>query len=161
MKNPVAHLVGSIPLGDAEDVFRTVCGVMGAELTRLPDGETGKRICWIRFLESYLNNHPDMETDHEIPPLQWRQWDGKLLREVPMAKFKDGVDPNTVTFHTGYGEAAVESFAVFDRLQSEGVKFQICMPTPLAAGYNFVAPRVRSATGAGCLHTRLYRPLHQ
>jgi len=143
---PVVHLVGSIPLENAEDVFRQVSGTVGEHLTRLPDGETGKRIGWIKFLQTYLNEeHPDMETDTDQPPLQWRQWDGLLLREVDMARFKDGVDPKTVTFDTGYGQDGIDSFATFDRLQSdgvipEGVKFQVCIPTPLAPGYNFVSP---------------------
>ena len=89
-----------------------------------------------------------METDVETPLLQWRQWDGVLLREIPMAKFKDGVDPKAVTFNTGYADDGIASFAIFDRLQSEGtipnnIKFQICLPTPLAPGYNFVSPRAQ------------------
>ena len=59
-----------------------------------------------------------------------------------MAKFKNGVDPKSVTFDTGYGQEAIESFTVFERLQSEGVigrrRFR-CIPTPLAPGYNFVS----------------------
>ena len=145
-ENLVAHFVGSIPLESAEKVFRDVSRAVGPHLSRLPDGETGKRIGWIKFLQSYLNDeHPDMETDTDQAPLKWRQWDGVLLREVPMAKFKDGVDPKSVTFDTGYGQDAIESYAVFQKLQSEGViptgvKFQVCIPTPLAPGYNFVSP---------------------
>jgi len=37
-----AHLVGSVPLPDAEAVFRAV-SALGADLRRLPDGETGVR----------------------------------------------------------------------------------------------------------------------
>ena len=145
----VIHLVGSIPLQNTEIVLRTVSGSLGNHLCRIPDGETGKRLGWIKFLQDYLNNqHPDMETDTETPLLQWRQWDGELLREVPMAKFKDGVDPNSVSFNTGYAEDAIKSFSTFDQLQSEGIiasntKFQICIPTPLAPAYNFVAPQVQ------------------
>tara|TARA_B100000470_G_scaffold220808_1_gene209878 strand:+ start:682 stop:1731 length:1050 start_codon:yes stop_codon:yes gene_type:complete len=148
-QKPVIHLVGSIPLDNTEKVFRNVSKVLGDNLCRLPDGETGKRLGWIKFLQDYLNNqHPDMETDVETPLLQWRQWDGVLLREVPMAKFKDGVDPKAVTFNTGYADDGIASFATFDRLQSEGtipknIKFQICLPTPLAPGYNFVSPRAQ------------------
>jgi len=147
---PVVHLVGSIPLENTETVLRTVSSKVGKHLSRLPDGETGKRIGWIKFLQEYLNNqHPDMETDTETPLLQWRQWDGVLLREVPMAKFKDGVDPKTVTFDTGYAIAGIESFTIFDTLQSDdvipkGVKFQICIPTPLAPAYNFVSPQAQN-----------------
>ena len=145
---PVVHLVGSIPLDDAETVFRTVSESVGGNLSRLPDGETGKRIGWIRFFQDYLANHPDMEIDPETPPIQWRQWDGLLLREIPTTKFKGGVDPKKVKFDTGYGDAAIDSFAIFDRLQGEGVipagvKFQVCIPTPLAPGYNYVAPRAQ------------------
>ena len=146
IEKPVIHLVGSIPLYDAEMVFRNVSSVLGDHLCRMPDGETGKRIGWIKFLQNYLNNqHPEMETDTETPPLQWRQWDGLLLREIPLAKFKKGVDPKNVTFNTGYAEDGIKSFSIFDKLQSEGsipknIKFQICIPTPLAPGYNFISP---------------------
>ncbi|MBR86367.1 MAG: hypothetical protein CMM29_06175 [Rhodospirillaceae bacterium] len=142
----VAHLVGSIPLENTEIVLETVANKLGPFLKRIPDGETGKRIGWIRFLQNYLNNeHPDMETDTETPPLQWRQWDGLLLREVPMAKFKEGVNPKEVTFDTGYASSAISSYEIFSRFQSDGVidkntKFQVCIPTPFAPGYNFVSP---------------------
>ena len=149
-KNKVAHLVGSIPLKDTEDVLRTVAGSLGNHLRRIPDGETGKRLGWIKFMENYFNNlHPDMETDKKTPYLQWRQWDGKLLREIPMAKFKSGIDQNSVTFDTGYAQQAIDSFSTYDRLQSEGiipsdVKFQVCIPTPLAPAYNFIAPKTQN-----------------
>ena len=38
-----AHLVGSIPLDDAETVFRRVADVLGPSIARIPDGETGER----------------------------------------------------------------------------------------------------------------------
>ena len=80
--NYVAHLVGSIPLEDTEGVLRTVAKSLGNNLRRIPDGETGKRLGWIKFMENYFNNlHPDMETDEQTPYLKWRQWDGELLRE--------------------------------------------------------------------------------
>ena len=40
------HLTGSVPLADNESVFRSVSGVLGRHLRRLPDGETGKRSRW-------------------------------------------------------------------------------------------------------------------
>jgi hypothetical protein len=142
---PHVHLVGSVPLPDSESVFRAVADRLGPRLKRLPDGETGKRGDWIRFIQVMLANHPDMEVDPTMPPLAWRQWDGVLLREIPRVRFKPGVDPARVKFDLGYGDAAIESFRVFDRLQKEGtipagVKFQVCLPTPLAPGYNYVSP---------------------
>ncbi|NQV54950.1 MAG: hypothetical protein HQ503_03755, partial [Rhodospirillales bacterium] len=143
-----AHLVGSVPLDDSEAVFRTVSGSLGPFLDRLPDGETGARINWIRFIQEMLNAHPDLEVDTAAPPIQWVQWDGVLLREIPLVKFKDSVDPANVKFDTGYADAAIQSFTDFDKLQSEGVipggvRFQICIATPLASGYNYVSPVAR------------------
>jgi hypothetical protein len=142
------HLVGSVPLNDAEKVFRTLGGALGAHLKRLPDGETGKRAEWIRFIQHMLSSHPDMEVDKAAPPLQWRQWDGLLLREIARVKFKDGIDPAKVNFDLGYAADAIASFKTFEKLQREGaigkeVKFQISLPTPLAPGYNYVSPRAQ------------------
>ena len=144
-----AHLVGSIPLDDAETVFRAVGGVLKPYLKRLPDGETGQRLHWIGFMIKMLNNHTMMEVDAETPPLQWKQWDGVLLREFPYVKFKDGVDPAKAVYDLPYAKDAIESYAKFTALQDEGViardtLFQICIPTPLAPAYNIVAPRARA-----------------
>src|SRR5262245_54669475 len=38
-----AHLVGSVPLASAEEVFRTLGRDLGDRVRRLPDGETGPR----------------------------------------------------------------------------------------------------------------------
>jgi hypothetical protein len=40
---PIVHFVGSIPLPDAETVFRRLTESAGPYLQRLPDGETGIR----------------------------------------------------------------------------------------------------------------------
>src|SRR5439155_15999924 len=45
------HLVGSVPLKDARDVFETVSAALGDRLKRIPDGETGERSDWITWLE--------------------------------------------------------------------------------------------------------------
>lgn len=141
---PLIHLVGSIPLDDSETVFRTVSDAVGPRLSRLPDGETGKRVRWIGFLEGMLNENPDMEIDTEVPPQQLKLFDGTVLREVAQYKFKDGADLSKVTFDTGYADAALDSFATFDRLQNDGVipasvRFQVCLPTPIAPAYHFMA----------------------
>ena len=35
------HIVGSVPLADAETVFTTLAKALGPKLPRIPDGETG------------------------------------------------------------------------------------------------------------------------
>ena len=148
--NRTAHLVGSVPLPDAETVFRTVSRALGSSVRRIPDGETGDRSRWIWFQRAMLGSHPDMEVDTDIEPFQVVQWDGKIVRETQWMKFKDGADPSKTTFPTGYRDAAVESYQVFARLQDEGViganvRFQVSIPTPMATTYMYISPNARAA----------------
>ena len=41
------HLVGSLALDSAEEVFRTTSEILGDRLRRIPDGETGARSIWV------------------------------------------------------------------------------------------------------------------
>ena len=82
-RKPIVHFVGSIPLPDAETVFRTLASATGPHLKRLPDGETGVRKSWIRFLQQVLADNPAIEVASDVPPFKFTQWDGKLLREIP------------------------------------------------------------------------------
>ena len=148
-KHPVVHFVGSVPLPDAETVFRTLSGVAGRHAPRLPDGETGIRKTWIRFLQDVLAQNPAIEVATDVPPFKFVQWDGKVVREIPRLRIKRGATPNAKDFKTGYADMAVESFAIFDRLQKSGViapgvKFQISIPTPIAPIYNNMVPADRA-----------------
>src|SRR3974390_1371635 len=58
---PIVHFVGSIPLPDTETVFRTLSLAVGGHVARLPDGETGIRKTWIRFLQEVLAPNPAIE----------------------------------------------------------------------------------------------------
>ena len=147
---PIVHFVGSIPLPDAESVFRTLAAATGPYLKRLPDGETGIRKTWIRFLQQVLADNPAIEVASDVPPFKFIQWDGKLLREIPRLRVKPGAQLNPATVKTGYADIAVESWQLFDRLQQEGVipagvKFQISLPTPIAPTYNNMVPTDRPA----------------
>jgi hypothetical protein len=145
---PVVHFVGSIPLPDAETVFRTLAAAVGPHLVRLPDGETGIRKTWIRFLQGVLADNPAIEVATDVPPFRFVQWDGKLIREIPRLRVKPGAAPDPTSFQTGYAAMAIESWGVFDRLQQAGViphrvKFQISLPTPIAPTYNNMVPADR------------------
>ena len=147
---PIVHFVGSIPLPDAETVFRTLAAAAAPHLKRLPDGETGIRKTWIRFLQGVLADNPAIEVASDVPPFKFTQWDGTVLREIPRLRVKPGarLDPETVK--TGYAAMAIESWQMFDRLQREGVipagiKFQISLPTPIAPTYNNMVPGDRPA----------------
>jgi hypothetical protein len=144
--NPGVHLIGSVPLPDAETVFRALAADLGPWLRRVPDGETGPRQFWIRWQRAMLESHPAMEVDPTVPPLPFVQWDGKLLRSIPGLRFRAGVDPATVEFETGYAAAATASHAIFRRLRDAGVipagvRFQVALPTPMAPGLLYVSPK--------------------
>ena len=148
LEHPIVHFVGSIPLPDAETVFRTLAAATGTHVKRLPDGETGIRKSWIKFLQDVLADNPAIEVARDVPPFRFVQWDGKLVREIPRLRIKPGLSPETKNFTTGYADMAIESFAVFDRLQQAGVippgvKFQISIPTPIAPTYNNMVPADR------------------
>ena len=116
-KQPVVHFVGSIPLPDAETVFRTLASATGPHLARLPDGETGIRKTWIRFLQDVLAQNPAIELAADVPPFKFIQWDGKVLREIPRLRIKPGMTPNPKDFKTGYAYMAIVVVGVFDRMQ--------------------------------------------
>jgi hypothetical protein len=150
LRDGSVHLIGSVPLADAEAVFRTVAAALGPHLSRLPDGETGERRRWIYFQRLMLERHPAMEVDPTVPLFALRQWDGTLLREMPLLRFRAGIDPDGVTFETGYAPAARASYETFRALQAAGVipagvRFQVCLPTPMASAYMYVSPKAREA----------------
>jgi hypothetical protein len=147
-RQPIVHFVGSIPLPDAETVFHTLAKAAGPHLLRLPDGETGIRKTWIRFLQQVLAENPAIEVAPDVPPFKFTQWDGKLLREIPRLRIKPGAEADPETFTTGYADMAIESWGSFERLQSAGVipaqvKFQVSLPTPIAPTYNNMVPSDR------------------
>jgi hypothetical protein len=142
---PIVHLVGSIPLPDAETVFRTVSAAVGRHLVRIPDGETGIRRTWIKFLQDVLADNPGIEVARDVPPFRFVQWDGKLIREIPRLRLKRGLPPDPATFKTGYADMAIESWGLFQRLQTAGaipahIRFQVSLPTPLAPIYQNILP---------------------
>src|SRR5260370_6412940 len=100
------HLIGRVPLADAETVFRAVAAALGPHLRRLPDGETGERRRGIYFQRLMLEKHPAMEIDPTVPLFALHPSDGNLLRETPRLRFLAGLDPDGVEFETGYAPAA-------------------------------------------------------
>jgi hypothetical protein len=147
-EHPIVHFVGSIPLPDAETVFHTLSGVVGRHLIRLPDGETGVRKTWIKFLQDVLGDNPAIEVARDVPPFKFVQWDGKLIREIPRLRLKSGVAPDPASFKTGYADMAIASWGLFQRMQTAGVipanvKFQVSLPTPIAPTYNNMVPADR------------------
>lgn len=138
------HLVGSVPLADAEAVFRTVCASVGPCLRRIPDGETGARRRWVGMLNEILEHHPSFERDPDEPAFTVPFVGAKVHRELRRLRIRHNIDPQAIRFETGYAAMAIDSFVIFDCLQRDGVipqgiKFQISIPSPLAPAYNYIS----------------------
>lgn len=137
-----AHLVGSINLDTAEETMTLAAQVLGTHLKRIPDGEVGERFHWIAFQAGRLARNDGINHVGDEP---------RLIRGVdfrPVA-LEEGVRAEDVTIGSlGYADAAVASYAVFSKLQREGVipaetKFQVSLPTTLGVVGSFVIPRDR------------------
>ena len=143
-----AHLVGSLPYPDADTTFTEIGRRLGAHLKRIPDSETGERARWIYWQRAKVAEHPAMEFATDEDKARIHQWDGKLIREWELFRFRAGVDPATVEFDPGYAPEAIASYARFVAMRGAGtlpagVRFQVCLPTPMAIGYWFVSPSSR------------------
>lgn len=135
------HLVGSVPLGSAEEVFRTVATSVGDRLSRMPDGETGPRSDWILWQYPVFSSRPQFEVG---PPSE------DSYRTLPTLRLRDGDAGAGVTFGSlGYLDSATASYRQFAQLKRDGVipphvRFQLSLPTPLAPVSAFVAPEFRA-----------------
>jgi ubiquinone/menaquinone biosynthesis C-methylase UbiE len=131
-----AHLVGSVPLAGADEVFRTLSAGLGDRLRRLPDGETGPRADWIVWQYPVLSSRSQFEVAPPAP---------RSYRALPQLKLRAGEDGADLRFESlGYAEAAHASYRAFGPLKRDGVvprgcRFQVSLPTPLAPISAFVA----------------------
>ena len=141
MGRPV-HLVGSIPLEDAAAVFREAGRRLGDRLARIPDGETGIRGNWIswqhrRFAEQgALVVSEAKEREYQLGP-PFRLAPGRGAEDLAFGEL-------------GYARAAAASWEDFAATVAEGTvpescRFQVCLPTPFAPVYSFVAYRDQGA----------------
>lgn len=130
-----ALLVGSVPLKDAEEVFRWSAEYLGDRLKRVPDGETGDRSGWVAW-QGRNFRLPGLEL---VKPAQGQY--------PPTPRFRpadESVDMTALRFGPlGFADAGVEGYEVFARLKSEGVigehtRFQIAIPTPIAPVAMFI-----------------------
>lgn len=123
------HFVGTIPLADSVEVFRTTTEFVGDRLRRLPDGETGARSSWIWIQTPVVQQHPDLESTTAMLP---------YLGELSVVTPREGITADTLDLgNIGYADYAKQSYATFRALKREGiiaehVRFQVNLPTPAA-----------------------------
>ncbi len=133
------YLVGSVPMENAEAVFTNVSAALGTQLKRIPDGETGKRLDWITWLEPVFANNPAMEQSDELFQLHATSVARRRQRLKPgktLADFK--IDD------LFYARIAQESYAVFKRLRDAGkippgTRFQVDLVPAHSVTWLFVA----------------------
>jgi len=123
-----AHLVGSIPLADTDQVFETLSAHLGKHLRRMPDGETGPRSGWIGWTAMKLIESPQFA--HKYPSYQ--EISPRTLGLKAGLGTDDLVYPNLE-----YADHALLSYSRFAELQRRGVipfdcRFQVSLPTPVA-----------------------------
>ena len=119
------HLVGSVPLANARDVFTTVSAALGNRLKRIPDGETGERGDWITWLEPAFADNPALEKSEELfrihatgtARIRYRLKPGKIAKDVAFDNLF-------------YADIAKASYAEFAELKRQGkipknARFQI------------------------------------
>jgi hypothetical protein len=139
------HLVGSVPMASAAEVFAGVSAALGQRLRRIPDGETGKRLDWITWLEPIFADNPALELSDEIFKLHAtaparRRYRLKPGRTAADLRFDD-------LFYAGF---ARESYAVFKRLRDDGTvpagaRFQIDLVPAHSVLWLFMAEALQDA----------------
>jgi hypothetical protein len=139
---PAAHLVGSVPLENAEAVFRAVTSMLDGYVARIPDGETGERAAWIAWQgASFANNEAFEDVPAPITNITFPR----------SFQIRPGIDPSAVRFpNLGFADKALVSYATFARLQAAGeipasTRFQVSLATPPAMISRFVTPRDQAA----------------
>jgi hypothetical protein len=119
------YLVGSVPLGSANEVFETVSAALGPRIKRLPDGETGERGDWITWLEPVFSEHPALQKSGEF----FRVHASGTGRE--RYTLRPGFAADDIRFdNLFYADIAQRSYAEFKRLKAagkipSGTKFQV------------------------------------
>jgi hypothetical protein len=144
------HLVGSMPLSDAAEVFRTTAEILGSKVSRMPDGETGPRKNWVGFQYALMARHPQLE--FAGPPSDPDVMSNETAETVDgynmptKLRLRAGVRAEKINFDAlGYSEAAAQSYAEFSALKRAGkigkdTRMLVAFPTPMAPVAFFVQP---------------------
>lgn len=142
------HLVGSFPLQSNTATFTLASTILGQHLRRLPDGETGERMGWIRWQGEIIRAMAQLEQGTVEGGI------GGTYGNYMLYQLRPGVTTDDIQFPSlGYSAAAIASYAEFIRLKDEGiipshVRFEACLPTPLAPTFMLIVPQHQPAVEA-------------
>lgn len=144
--NGKVMFTGSIGLENEDAVFKALGTKIGNRAKRYPDGETGIRAKWIRWVFDLFEQHPQLilasgNRDSGSPQEQ---------QGFPRFVMAEGVTSETLHFDTlGYAQEALLSFTKFKSFKKDGiipkdVRFQVSLPTAAALVTNFIDMDYRS-----------------
>jgi methionine synthase II (cobalamin-independent) len=136
------HFIGSVPCDSTEETLTLLSKTLPHHIRRLPDGEPATRQNFIYFQHYLFKPYPQLLNARYNPDAttSGASFDDETLKEV-----RDHLSK----LETGYDSAAIESYAVFKKLRAEGVvpqgvRFQVCIPTPLNAISSSIAANYRT-----------------
>ena len=139
------HLVGSVPLENADEVFATASAALGSRLKRIPDGETGARGDWITWLEPAFSGNPAVEKSDQLFRVH-AQAPGRLRYRL-----KPGLAAADIRFEDlFYADIARASYAAFKRLQkagtiTAGTRFQVDLAPAHSVLWLFLVDELHAA----------------
>ena len=131
---------GSIGLENEDQVFQTLAEKVGGRAKRYPDGETGARYHWVRWLDGTYKANPQFQV-HDPDKKVAGYKDSHTRAFYVLA---DGVAPDEVDIgRFGYAEYAIASHRKFQALKKDGAippatRFQVSLPTAVAATSAFI-----------------------
>lgn len=117
------HFPGSIPLPDTPSVFQRLSHALPSSISRLPDGETGRRKYFTLFQEEIFSPSPwVLRESRPFPTISSEGSQPPPNREVVLGPIQ--YDDLAITSYKQFCEARVAGTV------REGVQFQVCLPTP-------------------------------
>ena len=131
---------GSIGLENEEEVFRTLGNTIGKRAKRYPDGETGERHYWVRWLDSvYKANQQFQISDPDKKLAGYKDTQTRIFYRLAEGIMEKDVDIGRF----GYAKHAIASYETFKTLKDSGVipaptRFQVSLPTSVAAITGFI-----------------------
>lgn len=141
------HLVGSLSLASAREVFEIVSAILGPLVRHIPDGETGERSMWIWTQIERIERVQGLLAAGsrtgivEYPPGV----------ETPYWRIEERTKNRDISFGPlGYAAWASSSYQVFRQLREEGevaprARLQVTLPTPFAVVYTWIAASDRAS----------------
>jgi hypothetical protein len=113
--------------------MRTTARILGRHLYALTDGETGERSQWIFCQLGKLTAIDGIELTGTHGIAAAENEDYSVFPSLSVDASVTSLPARSL----GYADAAEESYALFRRLRDEGaipdgVRFQVCVPTPYA-----------------------------